>query len=1217
MNPPVLLPEPTPGGEFRGTPRFDLISRLGAGGMGEVYRAYDRERDTIVALKVLRQLNADTLLRFKNEFRRLQDVQHPNLVTLGELFSEAGHWFFSMELVDGFDFLTWCCPSQSPLRDERGLLDEARLRQALAQLAMGLLALHDRKVVHRDIKPSNVLCDVHGLVKIVDFGLSHDMRTAPSTSDLQVVGSVAYMAPEQAASRPVGPAADWYSVGCILYEALTGLPPFRGAPLEVLIKKQSEEPPHPRVLNPSAPAELCDLALQLLRRDPEARIGGQTLLERLGPQPLPSGPTAESRLPDSHPFLGRREQITELERALADVGQGRSVTVLVEGTAGIGKSALIRHFTDGLGRDVVVLTGRCFERESVPYKAFDGVVDSLSRYLQALQRTECELLLPEDAALLAQVFPVLRRVEAIARLPQPSSRVVDRQEQRLRTFAALRTLLARLADSRLVVLVVEDLQWADLDSLALLTEVMRHPDPPSLLLLLSSRSSDVTLAPTALDGLAADVRRLRLGPLEAHETLTLVNSLLPDDAPIDAQTLCSESAGHPLFVVEMIRHVVDDGASGNIKLDEALAARLDRLDKPTRHLLEVIVIAGAPLEQDVAARAADLEYGEYLQRVNSLRIARLVRTGGKGREDTVEPYHTRISDVLLQHLTPEAVRHLHERLALGLEGSGRADAESLATHWRGAGQSERAATYAALAASQASTAFAFDRAARLYRLALELGPRSTAGWAELQADLGDVLANAGKAREAAQAYLTAAVGQSVGDSIELQRRAAEQLLRSGLIEDGLAILASVLSAMNLGDLTQPIGTLGLYWKVLRSRWRGIAFERRDESQLTRQQVAAIDVCWSVAVCLGMVEPTRGLRFQLRHLQLALETGEPVRVARALATEACYLGAMATPANVKRATQCIEEARRIATEAADPRTRAWAMMADGIVAYLSGDFRRARAECDRAQKLWRSGTSGAFWEIANSQIFSLWAAAQSGEIAELVRRVPQYMREAHDRGDLYSATNLRVGACNLYWLALDDPDGGRREVLHAMRRWQQKTFHMQHYYALVAEAQLDLYLGEGLRAYERLLERWSELERSPLMRITLVRVDAEHMRARVILATARRTANRKALLKKALASARTIEKIAPWARGHTRMVEAACAWLERKNQDVLPLLTKAADAYEAAGMMLYATAVRYRIGQHLGGNEGKMLIQTASVWAQQQSIKNFPKMVSMLAPGLFD
>ena len=106
-------------GEFRGTPRFDLISRLGAGGMGEVFRAYDRERDTIVALKVLKLQNADTLLRFKNEFRRLQDVQHPNLITLGELFSEAGHWFFSMELVDGFDFMTWVCPSQSPLRATR------------------------------------------------------------------------------------------------------------------------------------------------------------------------------------------------------------------------------------------------------------------------------------------------------------------------------------------------------------------------------------------------------------------------------------------------------------------------------------------------------------------------------------------------------------------------------------------------------------------------------------------------------------------------------------------------------------------------------------------------------------------------------------------------------------------------------------------------------------------------------------------------------------------------------------------------------------------------------------------------------------------------------------------------------------------------------------------------------------------------------------------
>lgn len=191
------------------------------------------------------------------------------------------------------------------------------------------------------------------------------------------------------------------------------------------------------------------------------------------------------------------------------------------------------------------------------------------------------------------------------------------------------------------------------------------------------------------------------------------------------------------------------------------------------------------------------------------------------------------------------------------------------------------------------------------------------------------------------------------------------------------------------------------------------------------------------------------------------------------------------------------------------------------------------------------------------------------------------------------------------------------MLGAIRRWQPNAFHLQHYYALIAEAELDLYLGEGLRAYERLLERWKEIDSSPLLTITMARVDAEHMRARVILATARRTANRKALLRKARVAAHHIESIAPWASGHARLVEAACAWLDKKTDRVLPLLSAAAKAYDKAGMALYATAVRYRIGQHLGGSEGRMVLQTAGVWAQQQQIKNLPKMVSMLAPGLFD
>ena len=250
------------GFEFSGTERFQVLRCLGAGGMGVVYEAYDRERQARVALKTLRSMSADGLLRFKREFRDFLDLAHPNLISLGELFSEGRDWFFTMELVEGTSFLDWVRPSAEKgklptfssigpsaktvaeftprVRDAGAALPPLnleRLKKSLAQLTEGLMALHAAEKVHRDIKPSNVLVAPDGRVVLLDFGLATEATREEQLSSSDVVGTVEYMAPEQAAARPVGPPADWYAVGTMLYEALTGEVPFAGPALEVLMNK--------------------------------------------------------------------------------------------------------------------------------------------------------------------------------------------------------------------------------------------------------------------------------------------------------------------------------------------------------------------------------------------------------------------------------------------------------------------------------------------------------------------------------------------------------------------------------------------------------------------------------------------------------------------------------------------------------------------------------------------------------------------------------------------------------------------------------------------------------------------------------------------------------------------------------------------------------------------------------------------------------------------
>jgi len=271
--------------DFLGTERFRIRRRLGSGGMGVVYEAHDRETNRIVALKTLTRAEASHISRFKNEFRSLADVSHPNLASLYEFMVDGHFWFFTMELVKGVNFLEYVRPgyrarhaqsSRTPtllkatqegsppelLADyeaetrqletlselevaeslpdrssdsllSRSKLDLDRLTVALRQLAEGLHGLHETGKLHRDIKPSNVLVTDEGRVVILDFGLVAEVEGKELHDSVTLAGTPDYMSPEQGAQLPISRASDWYSVGVMLYQALTGRLPFSGKFYEV------------------------------------------------------------------------------------------------------------------------------------------------------------------------------------------------------------------------------------------------------------------------------------------------------------------------------------------------------------------------------------------------------------------------------------------------------------------------------------------------------------------------------------------------------------------------------------------------------------------------------------------------------------------------------------------------------------------------------------------------------------------------------------------------------------------------------------------------------------------------------------------------------------------------------------------------------------------------------------------------------------------------
>ena len=832
--------------QFEGTERFEVRRQIGQGGMGVVYETFDRQRNQIVALKTLSSFDATSIYGLKREFRSLADVVHPNLVGLYDLVFSDNVWFFTMEFVSGVDFLQFVetgssvpqvtlpreptgmltqpspgvaaesnpaldvtLAAQSAAGRLRSSLDLDRLRAATGQLAEAIHAIHAAGKLHRDLKPTNVLVTDAGRVVVLDFGLvqERDEQDGEGPDDDLIVGTPAYMSPEQAAGKRATAASDWYALGVMLYQALTGRPPFVGPVREVLAAKQHLDAPAPSQVVRGVPADLDQLTRSLLERDPALRPGYGDLTARLRLGSVTVVPTRPrvAPPPPAASFFGRRLELQILADSLADTRRGRPVMLYVHGPPGMGKSALLERFLEEVRKDgpTVVLSGRCYQRESVPYKAFDAVIDVLSGYLRRLPSSEVAALLPRNVRDLSRLFPVLERVEAIQRAPHCGvADAMDDTDLRARAFASLKDLLGRIADRHPLVIHIDDLQWGDADSAELLIRLLSHPVPPALLFIGGYREELIDESPllTRLGEeetpeIAAERRQLKVGPLDGDASLGLALDLL-DNCDPDVWTLgkaiVREAHGNPLFIAELSRYlgalaerddIADHKMAVRATLEQALAARVRLLSGSEQDFLTVLAIAGAPIELATAARIARTVEDPRLT-VGSLTEQRLVRTIRRAGQDAVELVHEPLREVLLARLEESSTRDLHRRLARELEANGRADPATLARHFAEAGQRGPAAEQSALAGDRAAGALAFARAAHFYENALLLGELDDPERWRLSSRLADALARAGRPGEAVTHLLEAARTAPTLESVKLTRRAAELRLRETRV-DGL------------------------------------------------------------------------------------------------------------------------------------------------------------------------------------------------------------------------------------------------------------------------------------------------------------------------------------------------------------------------------------------------------------------------------------------------
>jgi serine/threonine protein kinase/tetratricopeptide (TPR) repeat protein len=1252
-------------------PRFRVQRGLGTGGFGLVYEAFDLERHARVALKLLRRSDPGSLFRLKREFRALADLSHVNLVTLHELVADQDPWFIAMELVDGSDFISYVTGRSSPdsgredsttrvraatSSEDTGarqapIVERAsreiacnldRLQHATRQLAEALSYLHHAGKLHCDIKPPNVLVRTDGLVKLLDFGLTSEFGLRTETERGQIIGTPSYMSPEQGLNEPLSEASDWYSVGVMLFEALTGLRPFGGTYLDVLRAKAERDGPAPGEFVDDLPEPLGDLCEELLARDPEMRPSGAEViarLNRLWPQGRQAS-TSAARLP-SNVFVGRDGELTSLVEARGAVRGGHAVLAYVHGSSGIGKTALVGRFLDRLRRrepEVVVLTSRCYERESVSYKALDNIVDELSQYLRRLG-PGVEQLVPRDAAALARLFPVLRRVEPIALSRDRSTEIADFQELRRRGFAAFRELMSHLASSRPVVLFIDDLHWGDVDSAALLTDLLRPPGAPPLLLIASYRTEEAATsaalkvllprgAPAAEAG--HDVREIALGELTVEQARDLTTRLLGDTGPSRrADAIVHESGRSPFLIGELVRYAAWGGAmidrpatpaeprraAAAVTLETVLREHTSRLAPPARRLLEVLAVFGRPLRTPLASQAAGLGSDE-IDAVTSLRAAHLARTRATDAGSAIEVYHDRIRETVVSRLEPDALRSIHSRLAFALDAQRDADPETLLTHFQGAGLPDRAGALALEAAGRARDALAFDHAAKLYRTALELGTFDEAARRNVQVMLADALAAGGRGHDAAEAYLQAASGAAASRALELKRRAAEQLLRSGHLDEGHRVVRDVLDAMGMKLAESPTrALLSFLMRRLRVRLRGLEFRPRDESQIPAETLVRVDACWTVATALGVVDTIRGADFQGRHLLLALETGDRYRIARALAVEAVY-AAVEGAHRRERHESLIARADALARETGHPQAIGLVAMARGAAAFLLGNWKTARDLLERAEPVLRE-RAGA-WQI-DTHLFHLYyllTLFYLGDVGEVGRRLPGLIDEARDRDDVTAATNLRARASHIPALAADDPRLARDSVDAAMARWPNEGFHAQHSWELYARGEIDLYDGRGPDAWRYISGRWPALRRSMLLRVQGARIESVYLRARAAVAAAAvsdaRSGRRKLLASAERDARRLARESAPWAAATADFIHGGASAVRGDLESARHRFERAEKAFHGVDMALHAMVARRRRGQLTAG--GTALIKNADEWMAAQSIRNPGRMADMLAPG---
>ncbi len=1194
--------------------RFIIRRRLGSGGMGIVYEAIDKRQSGKLAVKVLSEVNAAGIYRLKQEFRVLADVVHPNLVVLHELFWDKGKWFFTMELVVGHNLI------EGLEREER---NDRRLRRAFRQLASGIRAIHDAGKLHRDLKPNNVILTMDDQVKILDFGLASDQKQGGIGQTLLepgISGTPTYMAPEQAAELPATKASDWYAFGVMLFEALTGQVPFEGRPEQMLERKQLENAPRPSFIREDAPEDLDKLCVALLQRDPSRRPGFEEISAAFGRAILSE---VEAPRPEEAPFVGRSREMGQLLAAFEAAENDVPVVAFVHGVSGIGKSTLVDRFLQKAKQTAnpIILRGRCYERESVPFKTCDALMDDLTRHLRLLPENRAARLMPRQMPALATMFPVLDRLEVVRGTRNRHPLPADPNELRRIAFAAAKELVAHMSSQEPLILYVDDLQWSDVDGVKLLTSLISEPDPPALLLICAFRSEDresspglYTLHERIAELRSAEVREIELQQLGVAESCKLAGELLSEETRCFASQIAEESRGNPFIISEISRYaVMRKVVETRPSLERAIRQRLSGLSDLERKLIELVSVSARPIEESLLQ--AVVSETNIAGPLRSLELQRLIRQSG-GSANRIACYHDRIRVSVVAALGPEGTRHCHRVLADALERAMNPDLVALTEHLLGAEAFRKAGVYAAKAAEAAEKALAFENAARLYGIALQRNPGERDEERQLQIALGRNLAHAGRGVEAARAYQQAADGADPETALELRRQAAQQWINTGHLDEGILELSGVLKdvGLRLHD-SEWSSVADLAANRFRLLVRGLDFTADKPDTTNQRALCELKTCEAILQGLWLVDPLQSAAFCSRYLRLALQLGMVNDVAKGFTAEGIYRslkggGGRRISASLLRRSDALRE------RVDDPDTLAFMHMGQGARHLFLTEIARSASPLKMAERLCFEASTRRTSTLEITQAFLGSAYVHLGKWRALQEEWDVWVKSAKERGNLYQLAMCRLWAMGCFrQIAVDDVEKAQDQLQQTLSEWPWARTDLLHVLSLESGAYIELYKGELATAFDIARELFDIVRRTQVRHIQLIRVYSYIDLARTALGLAATEKRNRSLLRTALdCAARLTNERCEMGTPFALYIKAAVAYRRGSADQALAWIKDAIAACEHAQYQLMAAALTRWQGEVWGGDDGQELIQESIRDMRREAVVNPAGVAKMLAPG---